>query len=263
MKVFISWSGERSREVAAFLYEWLPCVIQATNPWMSSKDIDKGSIWFNEINDELKDTAVGIICVTNDNKNKPWILFEAGALLKGLTSNRVIPLLIDLEVKDIESPLSQFNATLPSKEGILGLVKTINNEVETNRLTDNILENIFNTFWGQFENRFHEILHNTESENIVEKRSDDEILSEILTTTRSLDKKLRSIENIGQYKTTNTSNFKAVSLKDEIYELINSGYTKEEIFNALDSKWLLTKEQFDYLFISAAEKFRTGVLEKK
>ncbi|CAC9976768.1 hypothetical protein [Flavobacterium panici] len=53
MKVFISWSGERSKKVAELLDDWLQCVIQAVNPWMSSKDIDRGALWFTEINDQL------------------------------------------------------------------------------------------------------------------------------------------------------------------------------------------------------------------
>lgn len=82
MKVFLSWSGERSKQVANLLSSWLCCVIQATRPWISSKDIDRGSLWFSEINDQLKDTSVGIICLTKENKDRPWILFEAGLWLK-------------------------------------------------------------------------------------------------------------------------------------------------------------------------------------
>jgi len=118
MKVFISWSGERSKQVAELLNDWIQCVIQAASPWMSSKDIDRGALWFSEINDQLANTCVGIICLTQQNKNKPWILFESGALAKGITSNRVCTFLIDLQPTDIENPLAQFNATVPTKESV-------------------------------------------------------------------------------------------------------------------------------------------------
>ena len=88
MKVFISWSGERSKQVAEVLNDWIQCVIQAVDPWMSSKDIDRGALWFSEITDQLANTSIGIICLTKENKTKPWILFEAGALAKGLSSSR-------------------------------------------------------------------------------------------------------------------------------------------------------------------------------
>jgi len=41
MKVFISWSGQRSAAVADALRYWLPKVIQALEPWMSADDIEK------------------------------------------------------------------------------------------------------------------------------------------------------------------------------------------------------------------------------
>ena len=45
MKVFISWSGKTSFEVAKVLKEWIPCVIQDIEPYFSSDDIDKGARW--------------------------------------------------------------------------------------------------------------------------------------------------------------------------------------------------------------------------
>jgi hypothetical protein len=45
MRVFISWSQERSRIVARALYDWLPAIIQSLEPWMSSADIGAGVQW--------------------------------------------------------------------------------------------------------------------------------------------------------------------------------------------------------------------------
>ena len=39
MDVFISWSGERSRAAAEALRGWLPKIINAIKPWLSSADI--------------------------------------------------------------------------------------------------------------------------------------------------------------------------------------------------------------------------------
>src|SRR5882672_5473884 len=115
MKVFISWSGARSKAVAELLKIWIKSVLQATDPWISTKDIDRGSIWFAEIYGRLAESPMGIFCLTAENKNAPWILFEAGALAKGAPENRVYTLLIDLRPADIEGPLAHFNHTEPTQ----------------------------------------------------------------------------------------------------------------------------------------------------
>jgi hypothetical protein len=60
MKVFISWSGEKSREVALALREWLPDVINRVEHFVSSKDIDPGRRWQSEVAGELASTSYGI-----------------------------------------------------------------------------------------------------------------------------------------------------------------------------------------------------------
>jgi hypothetical protein len=80
MTVFISCSGPLSTKVAELLAAWLPDVIQGVETWLYSEDIEKGSRWPEEFNKALA-TTVGILCVTRENKNAPWLLFEAGALL--------------------------------------------------------------------------------------------------------------------------------------------------------------------------------------
>ena len=94
----------------------------------------------------MKDTSVGVICLTQENKNRPWILFEAGALAKGLSTSRVCTFLIDLEPKDIEDPLAQFNHTFPTKESVLSLVRTLNASLGAISLDNRIVEQVFETY---------------------------------------------------------------------------------------------------------------------
>jgi len=58
VKVFISWSGARSRAVAEALCEWLPQVIQTADPWIST-DNEKGNRWNSEISANLEATDCG------------------------------------------------------------------------------------------------------------------------------------------------------------------------------------------------------------
>lgn len=196
MKIFISWSGERSRQVAELLSNWIQCVLQAVDPWLSSKDIDRGALWFSEITNQLSNTHNGIVCLTKSNLNKPWILFESGALAKGLNSNRVYTFLIDLSSNEVKDPLAQFNHTVPTKDGVYQLVRTINNSLETNALKENILSNVFETYWPQFEKEFKEIIKNTKEEDVVIERPKEDILNEILQSVRGLDKRVRTMEEM-------------------------------------------------------------------
>lgn len=196
MKVFLSWSGDRSKAVAELLNDWLCCVIQAARPWISTRDLDRGSLWFGEINEQLKDTSIGIICLTQENRVRPWILFEAGALAKGLSTSRVCTLLIDLQPKDIEDPLAQFNHTFPTdKESMFNLVRTLNTALANNGLDSRVLEQVFNTYWEQFEQKFKEIIKNTKGESPAKPRNKDDVLAEILENTRNLSNRIARLED--------------------------------------------------------------------
>lgn len=248
MKVFMSWSGQRSKLTAELLHDWIKCVIQAAQPWISSKGIERGAQWFTQINNELKDTAVGIVCLTQENKNAPWILFESGALAKGLSTNRVCTFLIDLEPADLQPPLAQFNHTFATKESLWELVSTLNNGLESAGLDFSVLERVFNTYWPQFEKDFAEILKNNPEKTVVEPRAEKDILAEILDTTRNMAKRINLLERrevesipIGGKGLRRPATFKWHNLTipgesdvtpngvaNKAFEFLQSGLTEEE-----------------------------------
>jgi hypothetical protein len=221
MKVFISWSGERSRQVAELLNTWIQCVIQAVDPWVSSQNLDRGTLWFSEISNQLANTTYGIICLTKSNKEKPWILFEAGALAKGLSSSRVFTFLIDLYPQDIEDPLAQFNHTLPNKDGLTKLIYSINNSLEAKRLTDIILTNVIETYWPQFEKEFKKIIEETPEKITTKPRSQDDILTDVLNSVRNLEKRMRNdnVEKAINPTSREIKRIKMPSLRDIQLEL--------------------------------------------
>lgn len=45
MKVFVSWSGELSCQIAEVLKKWIPCIIQSVEVFFSPEDIEKGDNW--------------------------------------------------------------------------------------------------------------------------------------------------------------------------------------------------------------------------
>jgi len=63
---------------------------------LASSERERGVKWLAEINKSLDGHSLGILCVTQGNKEKPWLLSEAGALSKHLgDEGRVIPYLLD------------------------------------------------------------------------------------------------------------------------------------------------------------------------
>jgi hypothetical protein len=186
MKVFISWSGNDSRQVAQLLSNWIPNVLQGVETWVSYADIEKGKLWMTDIGDALKGTFFGILCLTRSNIDAPWILFEAGALSKGLTKSRVCPVLIGLTCKELKLPLSNFNATMPDRDDMLILIKTINAQVGEKKLSEKRVEEAFDKWWNDFKNEFDKIVNGFKSSKAVPYRSVDEMVVEILELARSI-----------------------------------------------------------------------------
>lgn len=186
MKIFLSWSGDRSQAVATLLKNWLRLVIQSLDPWLSSQNIENGSVWYNEITTQLQEITTGILCLTQENKDKPWILFEAGALAKGLSTSRVCTLLIDFEPKDVQPPLSQFNHTKVTRDGLKKLITDLNSRLGDKALEDSILTDTFDAHWPKFEQQYQTILQNHKPEAKPKSRSTDDLVSEILENTREI-----------------------------------------------------------------------------
>lgn len=236
MKIFISWSGERSKLVAELLDDWLQCVLQAVTPWMSTKDIDRGALWFNEISDQLTNTNIGIICLTKENKVKPWILFEAGALAKGLSSARVCTFLIDLVPTDLENPLAQFNHTIPEKQSVWELVRTININLKEGMLKESILLKVFETYWPQFETEFLTIKQTSPETEIVHKRKDNEVILEVLSTVRSLERRISNMESSNIESHSIKTPFRlSLGSRIKIKQLLSQNKTTEEILSEFSS----------------------------
>ncbi len=153
MKIFISWSGDRSKAVAEALRDWLPSVIQILQPWISSEDVPKGSRWNVKIGHQLAEARVGIICLTRENITAPWVVFEAGALTKTTTIEEtfVCTYLLDLEPDELIDPLAQFQATVAKKPDTLKLLRTINDELKAGKLPKDRLDKTFERWWPELE----------------------------------------------------------------------------------------------------------------
>jgi hypothetical protein len=183
--VFISWSGERSRVIARKLRDWLPMVVQAARPWMSDADIKKGSRGLNEITKALYTPKVGIICLTPENLETPWLFFEAGALSKAIDdTNRVCTYLLGgLEPEDVKPPMGMFQATRPTKEDSKKLVRTINSSISTDPLREEALDEVFEAMWPSLESAIKGLPSMKPPKAM--KRTVEDMLAEILELVRA------------------------------------------------------------------------------
>ncbi len=148
MKVFLSWSGEPSHLVAMVLRDWLPAVLQAVEPWLSSEDIGSGSRWAVEISKALEESRVGILCLTADNLDSNWLNFEAGALSR-LPSSQVCIFAVGVKPSEVTGPLAQFQVTESTKDDTFKLLKTLNEVLGPNGLAPDSLRRAFGRWWPE------------------------------------------------------------------------------------------------------------------
>lgn len=179
MRVFVSWSGERSRAVASALHDWLPAVLHFVEPWMSDSDIHAGQRWASVIAAELEQTSFGIICVTDENRNAPWLLFEAGALSRSLSEGTVIPLLLDVAFTDISGgPLGQFQAKRLDRQGCNELAVSINAHAG-HPVPDALLSYLFERLWPDLERSLEQIPDEPNGAMTKHHRPANEVLEEL------------------------------------------------------------------------------------
>jgi len=174
----------------------LPSVIQSINPYVSSEDIDKGARWSTDIAKELEDSTFGILCVTKENLEAPWLLFEAGALSKMMDKSSVCPFIFDLKRVEVKGPILQFQSTIFEKEDVKKLLMTLNKSCGEAGLKEELLSKTFEVWWPNLEESLNNIKSekSEEEKDISDKSLNNEILEEILELSRTNQKILRSPE---------------------------------------------------------------------
>ena len=204
-KVFISWSGPLTQKIAQELDGWIPKVLQSVQTYFTPDDIEKGARWAGNIETELSQSEIGILCLTRENQISPWITFEAGALSKNKDVSKVCPLLFDFDNKDLTGPLTIFQTTKFEKDEFKKLISSINNSCAEQKLDDKTFDETFEVWWPRLEERVEQILLEKDVTTKPQKRSPSEILEEILEIVRS-----------NNYQSLN------IGYKDTINEIVDS-----------------------------------------
>jgi len=193
MKIFILWSGPRSQSVAQSLRDWIPLVLHFAQPWFSEVDISAGERWAQSVGKELETANFGIACLTRENVASPWILFESGSLAKSLGESRVIPLLLDLEFREITGPLAQFQAKKVDKDGVSEMIQSIN-QAAPQPIPEERTKQLFDALWPKLEEQMASVPKQTATHKPI--RQQHEILEELVTGVRSLESRLKDVEGM-------------------------------------------------------------------
>jgi hypothetical protein len=187
MKVFVSWSGKYSKEVANILKTYIPCMLQGLDVFMSQHDLESGERWSNKLANELSASDFGIICLSDTNLNNPWILFEAGALTKQFDGKACSLLLNGLSPTDVSGPLSQFQNKTFTEEDVYKLICDLNKQIEP-PIAEVQLKLIFDKWYPDILAKYNSVTKNRSDPNPnATQRDDRSLLEEILTRVRGLD----------------------------------------------------------------------------
>ncbi|MGN1305005.1 MAG: toll/interleukin-1 receptor domain-containing protein [Oscillospiraceae bacterium] len=220
-KVFISWSGKETKsfKVAKKLCEWLPIILQSTEPFMSD-NIAAGTDFISQIMSNLSSAKVGIICITKENVTSPWLNFEAGALSNVVIANQgvAIPILIGMttdELSKCSSPIKNFQAVEFNESGINKMLSSVNQYIE-NKLSDNQLNMLLSNsksilFDDQQENNCS-VVH--ERQPIVQEEPEYIKLLREIVNKYKLSQARPLMYNTGEYSV------------DDMMILVDNGYIK-------------------------------------
>ena len=181
-KVFISWSGDRSKQLASALRDFLPEAFQDCEAWMSEHDISAGTRWGHELTGQLSESLIGVVCLTPENLSAPWLLFESGALAKSISESRVIPYRLGLSATDVPFPLAQFQGVDVDEVGSRKLLSSLN-AVRDKPMPDDRLDRIFARWWPDLAKRIQSIPALTNAG--PKPRSDRALLEEVLELVRT------------------------------------------------------------------------------
>lgn len=184
MNIFISWSGETSMKIASELKNFIPRILQSAKPYYTPSDIEKGSRWETEINQKLQECLVGLICLTSDNTEKPWIMFEAGALSNRLDKSKVCSILFGLKKSEVTGPLSRFQMTDFNETDFFKLAQSINSSLGDMKIENAVLKESFDAFYPPFEKKVLELLDEHQPSLNKPERPERDILEEILDLVR-------------------------------------------------------------------------------
>ena len=189
MNLFIGWSGETSGKIAPILGKWLFRTfdkhISVVSPPSS---IEKGSDWGESLNKMMNGADCGLLCVTEDNVNSPWLAYEAGILSRN--AQLVVPLLFDVYSLSFDSPFLAFQPIPFDFDGMQKLTRKLNDLLGEDALPAEELEERFPARYPTLEGLVQDTLEESEPQTREnwERNELDEISSQLAALTKRVER---------------------------------------------------------------------------
>jgi len=194
----VSWSGEFSHKIAKTFAEFLDMIIGRQIEVFISDDIDMGTRWRTELDKKLSQCTSGILIVTKDNFNSPWLNFEAGAISKCVSENKIFPVLFNVEPSMLPSTFNNFQATRYKKTEVEKLFSIFNEQL--NKPLNNFHKFFGKNIWPDFEKNTNELIASlSKKDSKIETASsisNEERLEKILLEVRNVTKIIKEPEAI-------------------------------------------------------------------
>lgn len=213
-RIFLSWSGDTSGELAEILKEWLSTVFDDLDVCCISRDIGPGQRWSKAIDDYLQNSHVGIFVYTPDNYDSLWMAFEAGALSKKIAESRIVPLVFGGNVSDLQGPIARFQAKRFGQKEMVAVLNTVNEALQLGALPALLDKKVIQT-WDWLSPKIAEILNKANESGVGSSsrlRQTGDILDDIYSLLRESplnDKGLAKdvTELVQQMKTTHRGTY--------------------------------------------------------
>jgi hypothetical protein len=268
MKIFISWSKTYSGEIAKALQTWLEEAFESKiTTFISSEGIESGKDWFREISDQLGECELGILVLTPENINSPWIMYEAGALS---TKKAIIPVLFERSADRVEGPISKRNHVTYSKKGFKKLLIDMNKHINAG-VSAKALNAFIETEWDYLQKKIDPLVEKArialptiEKEGLKSTRQDGVDLStgNVFTVSKQTSVGV-SAEEVFPLNNMKVKDI-PIALKKFAHENLDSEYCIKEQLNSGDTqtRFMINRTRISN-FISFTDGERIAFFDRK
>lgn len=157
MKVFVSWSGPVSQQIAALISDWLKHTLLTIDPIYTPNTLRAGTQGTTQLYRLLKGVYTGIFIYTRESLDSQWMIFEAGAIHGNAGNSLLLSLLFELSQKDLPEPMQGYQWKNFNKKEMLDVLHSLSTQ-RGDDLSRQDLERTFERAWDDLERDVNAVL---------------------------------------------------------------------------------------------------------